>query len=220
MVTNLSTCVVLLVSLFITIIMSQVILKKSENAQLRISFASILICLSICDTGLLAQLLLSERFNISPIYFDYFVYIGTCFLPVTIYFMSLIFSKTKIVFKKRYLLLLIIPITTLIVLWTNDLHHLFYVKYSTNIAETEYGNYVNVHTLYTYGLLIVGLINLIKFSVKNAGFFSRQSLLIIIRYFSTTCNKRIRCNRNNKYFDLYYTNIFYSYNFILCFGNI
>jgi len=36
-----------------------------------------------------------------------------------------------------------------------------------------------VHTLYSYGLLILSILNLIKFSIKNAGFFSQQSLLLI-----------------------------------------
>lgn len=36
-----------------------------------------------------------------------------------------------------------------------------------------------VHSLYSYGLLLLGVFNLIKFSIKNAGFFSKQSLLII-----------------------------------------
>lgn len=36
-----------------------------------------------------------------------------------------------------------------------------------------------VHSLYSYALLLFAILNLIKFSVKNAGFFSKQSLLII-----------------------------------------
>ena len=37
-----------------------------------------------------------------------------------------LFTKTKIYFKKSYLLLFIIPILTLIMVWTNNYNHLFY----------------------------------------------------------------------------------------------
>ena len=42
------------------------------------------------------------------------------------------------------------------------------------------GNYVIIHYVYTYLLLAISIFNLIKYSVKNAGFFSKQSLLIVI----------------------------------------
>ena len=37
-----------------------------------------------------------------------------------------------------------------------------------------------IHILYTYTLLIISIIILLRYSIKNAGFFSKQSLLIVI----------------------------------------
>ena len=82
--------------------------------------------------------------------FDYFVYIPICFVPIAVLFMGIIFANTKIKFKKRYLLLFIVPIISLLVLWTNDYHSLFYETYSTNIAETVYGPYMTIHNIYSY----------------------------------------------------------------------
>ena len=148
--------------------------------QLKFSFSCILTCLLICCSGLLLQLTCSTYYDIPAIYFDYFVYIGTCFLPLTFFFTGLVFSRTKISFKKRYLILFIVPITSLIVLWTNDIHNWFYVKYSTVFTDTIYGFYFYIHTIYSYLLIAIGLVSLIKYSIKNSGFFSNQSLLIMI----------------------------------------
>ena len=79
-------------------------------------------------------------YGIEPIYFDYFTYIGICFVTIAIFFVGLVFAKTKVKFKPKYLLLFIIPIMSLLVLWTNDYHHLFYENYSTNIAESVIEN--------------------------------------------------------------------------------
>ncbi len=178
--TSTFTFVILLLSFFVTAVLTFVIYKKIDKSQLRTVFILTLSCLSICFIGLIFQVLFSNRFGIPPIYFDYFVYIGTCLLPVGIFFTGIIFAKTKIEFKKSYFALFIVPIISLLILWTNDYHHLFYEKYSVNFPETIYGPYMTIHSIYSYGLLLVGLFYLMSYSIKNAGFFSRQSILLII----------------------------------------
>ena len=153
-------------------------LKK--QGQIKIAFSCILICLLICCTGLMLQITFTSLYHISPIYFDYFVYVGNCFLPVALFFVSLIFYKTKITVSKRYLLLFVIPVISILTLWTNDFHHLFYKLYSTNINETIYGPYFSIHTTYTLLLYAISLFNLIRFSIKNSGFFSKQAILMLI----------------------------------------
>ena len=46
--------------------------------------------------------------------------------------------------------------------------------------DMVYGWYLYVHIIYTYGLFIVALYNLLSYSIKNAGFFSKQSILLIV----------------------------------------
>lgn len=154
--------------------------KKKSVQQLRRLFTFSLICVLIICVGVLVQSIFSTCFDINPIYFENFIYIGSCFLPVALFFTALSFKNTIIKFKKIYLLLFIVPITTLIVLFTNNLHHAFYVHYSENLNEMVYGWYLNVHIIYTYGLMLLSVIIIIKSSFKISGFFSKQSLLIIL----------------------------------------
>ena len=104
----------------------------------------------------------------------------------------MVFTKTKIKIKKIYYILLIVPILSLLLLWTNDWHHLFYKTYSVYLNDTLSGPYMAVHTIYSYGLLLFAILNLIKFSIKNAGFFSKQSLLLIARNYNSSYNKCFR----------------------------
>ena len=154
--------------------------KHKHHDQIRTAFYYSLACLLIWCVGLISQLLFSNKFSINPIYFDYIVYIGTCFLPVTYYFIALIFAKTRIDLTKNYLWLCVIPVLSLLVLWTNDLHHLFYIHYSTNLSETVFGPYFYVHTIYTYLLFTLGFYHLIKSSIKHTGVFSLQVLFFSI----------------------------------------
>ena len=155
-------------------------LNNKHKKQVNIAFSFVIICLMICCIGQLFSLLFADKWHIDLMYFDYFVYVGTCFLPVAFLFFAMAFAKTRITFKKKYLLFFVIPILTLLILWTNDFHHLFYVSYNISSALTTFGPYFYVHSFYCFLLLGISLVYLIKYSIRNAGFFSKQSILIII----------------------------------------
>ena len=153
--------------------------KKKKNQLQSIFIINCLLIFCWCIL-LLAQKYFCAKQDINPIKFDYFVYIFICFLPVSLFFTSLIFANTKIKFKQKYMLLFVIPILSLVLLWTNDYHHLFYEVYSMNLNKAILGKYAIIHQLYSYGLLIISMIYLLYYSIKNAGFFSKQSILILI----------------------------------------
>ena len=170
----------LIIVCIVLLILFAFLLNKKKKRQLDIAFMisiGLLIFWLLC---LIIQIFALEKYNINPMYIDYFTYIGICFLPVAFFFVAFIFVKTKIKFKFKYLLLFIVPLLSLFVLWTNDYHHLFYNVYSVNIKDTTYGPYVYIHLGYTYILFAISLIILIKYSTKNAGFFSKQALLILL----------------------------------------
>lgn len=155
-------------------------IKTKKKSQLVTVWYLAIILMVIWCLGLVLQITLSDRLNINPIYFDYIVYISACFLPIVVFLIGKIYSNTNIKFKKYHLFFLIIPILTLIVLWTNDFHHLFYKEYSIYLDDTVVGPYSYVHYIYEYAFIFLGIFNLLKATIKNSGFFSKQSLLIIL----------------------------------------
>lgn len=170
----------LTISVIISVILFMYIEKNKTKNQINKIFKIDIALVIILTLSVLCQILFAEKFNIEPEKFEYFSYIGGCFLPVSILFTGLIYSNTKIKFKKNYILLFIIPIISLIALWTNDYHHLFYKNYSVDFQQNVYGPYATIHNIYSYILLFIGIIYLIKASIKNSGLFSKQSILIIV----------------------------------------
>lgn len=171
----------LIAAITITFVLLILIQRMKVQKQLKLSFLGLLSCLLIICGGQVLQLSLADSLKVPPIYFDYFVYIGTCFLPVFLLITSIIFARTKLTFKWYHFVLFLIPIISLVVLWTNDYHHLFYVLYSTDFADTVYGPYFYfIHTVYSYLLLGISFIKFVRYSIKNSGFFSKQSIFIAI----------------------------------------
>lgn len=157
------------------------VLRTKGRSQLKTIFCVDLICVLVICLGVIFQDILSKNFNWNPWNFEKFIYIGTCFLPVAIFFTGLIFAKTKITFKKKYLLFFIVPALSLIVLCTNDYHHLFYKIYSyLYLSDCKVGPYMIIHNIYSYTLLFLGVIQMVNVASKNSGFFSKQTLLIVV----------------------------------------
>lgn len=157
------------------------VLRTKGRSLLKTIFCVDLICVLVICLGVIFQDILSKYFSWNPWNFENFIYIGTCFLPVAIFFTGLIFAKTKITFKKKYLLFFIVPALSLIVLWTNDYHHLFYKIYSyLYLSDCKVGPYMIIHNIYSYTLLFLGVIQMVNVASKNSGFFSKQTLLIVV----------------------------------------
>ena len=126
-----------------------ILFRKKNDTQTSFFFK---IALGLIAFWMICSILQILCTKIEPFIFIKLAYISICFLPVIFYLMSISFVKTKITFKPKYLLLIIIPILTLIVLWTDDLHHLFFKEYNEIISETIYGIYAYFSFIYTYTL--------------------------------------------------------------------
>ena len=169
------------VAVFLAIIILFLIylLKAITKTQLQQIFAVNLILLIVAFLFMFLQIQFSGKFGIDPIYFDYYSYIGIVFLPVSIYFTSLIFTNTRIRFKAKYLLLFVIPVISLLLLWTNNAHHLFFKEYSIQLSESVFGPWFYIHQIYTYFLYGLSILHLVNYFNKNSGIFSQQINLIV-----------------------------------------
>ena len=174
-----SSLVLLLLSTLILFVMLYSINKTNSRKKLVRYFSILTVLLLIWNLGLTLQLLLAERLGVSPIYFDFITYFGIVFVPVTLLLIAVTFIKPDFKLKNKHFSLLIVPIISLATLYTNDFHHLFYIKYSTVLNEIIYGPFLYLHLIYTYSLIAISLILLLRHSIKYSGAFSIQSLLFL-----------------------------------------
>ena len=178
--TNNSIILTILISVFVLLLLLlRYIFSQKNKKQLQKMTA---ITFGLLIEWLLAAILrelFMDKYNIPLKYYYYFVYVGICFSPVAFYFMSIIFSNGKIKLRTWHLLLFVIPILSLILLWTNDFHHLFYENYSS-IENVKFGTYSYVHSIYTFGLYAWSFFILLRYSFRNSGFFSKQAILLFI----------------------------------------
>ena len=206
----------LLISNILVITLIFVLNKFKKKKKLTVLFNCVFVCQLIWNSCLFLQILLAEPLHIQPIYFDYFTYIVVVFLPVFLYIASQVFTKPNFKIKKYHLLLFFIPILSLLIIWTNDFHHLFYKYYSIYMTEYVTGPYAMIHLLYTYSLLIISLVTLLKYSIKQRKKLSAQSTLFLLALAIPVIVNIIGILGLAE-ITIYYTPITFSFSFLLIF---
>jgi len=174
-----STIALLIISLLLLITTMYITLRVSKKTQVqKMMLATNILLISWCIVAILEETWRNTYGTINMIYIN-LTYISICFVPIFVFLFGLFFVKTKMKFSPKYLLLFVVPIITTVVIWTNNSHHYFFDNYSVYSSEATYGWYYFFHSIYSYGLIFVGLYLLLSYSIRNAGLFSRQSILMI-----------------------------------------
>jgi len=82
-------------------------------------------------------------------------------------------------FKPVFLLLLIVPMISIVMVFTNSSHNLFFARRSLYSIEVVYGAYFYFHSVYSYVCILIGVIFMFIAASRISGFFSRQSILVV-----------------------------------------
>lgn len=170
----------LLISLLLVLFISGIVARKKPKQQIHYAFLLTNACILLWSTTRLIQKILYDTRGVFYPALEHFMYIGICLLPVFLLIIGVVFARTRIQWRWKHLLVFLVPSISILVALTNSLHHLFIVKYSFISTEYVYGPYYFIHECYSYSCILVGLWFLLSFSIKNSGFFSKQSLLITI----------------------------------------
>ncbi|MCI8654871.1 MAG: PAS domain-containing protein [Clostridia bacterium] len=170
--------IIMIISEFLIIGLYEFI-RKQKRGKLKTIFIIILLLMFVWTLNLIMQILFQNT-NIDPFVFEKLVSVEASLMPVAVLFLGIIFSKPKMTFKWYHYIVFIIPIITIIMTITNDYHNLMMVEYSKNYTEIVWGPYFTIHSVYSYICMFIGIIYIISYSSKNSGFFSKQSILILI----------------------------------------
>lgn len=156
------------------------ILRMKNKTQLHYAFMSMNFLLIIWTLGHIFEGYSIIANGEATMFFVYLYYFGLIFLPTAILLIGIIYTYTKIKISYKLILLLVLPIIDFISLLTNNLHHLYFTKYSiyNNLFEVQI--LFHMHTVVSYAYIFIGVFLLILATIKNSGFFSRQVGIIIL----------------------------------------
>ena len=83
--------------------------------------------------------------------------------------------------QKWMLLLFIFPAITILVAWTNPLHHLYYVQFSVVKSQIVFGWYIFISGFCNYAYLVTAIVYMVLFALRNTwALYWKQSILFIL----------------------------------------
>ena len=117
-------------------------------------------------------------------------YLGIVFIPVFwLLFILKLTGRDKYLNTNNFIYINIIPLITLLMVWTNNFHHFYFKSVSVDHSESfpllsvENGPWYFVYTLYFYVLLALGVVMLFKKFSNPDPMFKRQNVIILVATF-------------------------------------
>ena len=114
-------------------------------------------------------------------------FFGTAALSVIWLLLAVHFCGFRKILLPKYVLpLFIIPVATILIVWTNEYHSLFWREIGIGKAggvlylANTFGYWNWVHLFYTYSTFIIGSVLLIRHAVKSKGLHRSQSIAFLI----------------------------------------
>jgi PAS domain S-box-containing protein len=114
-------------------------------------------------------------------------YLGIVNIPVLYLVFAWEYARQERVLTKRTTLLLwVIPVSTLLLTWTNELHLLIWsgvrqVNFNTNLVfAVDHGTFFWIYAAYSYLLLIIGTVILVQRAVTASGAHRRQAAVMVL----------------------------------------
>lgn len=117
------------VSILLMVFLIILIILKNKKKQIHYAVLAVAISLLIWNTSVLCHISFPETPWILAVS-EKMYFTGVIFVSVATLFTGLIFAQIMIDFSWKYALLLIMPVISLVVLYTNSYHHFYYTTFS------------------------------------------------------------------------------------------
>lgn len=174
----------LVVSAMLTLYLALYASVKIKKSGSR-TYALLMICISIYSLGVALEL---SAIDIERIFLGIKIkYIGIVFTPALWIIFALKYTgieNKKI--RSHYPLLFIIPVITLVLIYTNNLHHLYYETMGIistphlMVGKTERGIWYYVFLIFNNIIIIAGDLLFFRLMIRSRGYIRKQALIIVI----------------------------------------
>ena len=155
--------------------------QKQELALLNRLFLLLTVCLSTWIIPAMCMYFVTPA-NTSLMYLlDCLMQPGGALCAPLYLCIAISFTQRYEKLQKWMLLLFIFPAITILVAWTNPLHHLYYVEFSVVKSQIVFGWYIFISGFCNYAYLVTAIVYMVLFALRNTwALYWKQSILFIL----------------------------------------
>ena len=167
------------ISFLLSVGIIAVVARKCQRSQVRSAFLILLGMMALWNLGTCLEIDFRLATGVTRMPFINMCYISICLIPVAVLYLGKVILQPDWQPRPGHAVFLVIPVMSIAMVFTDPLHHLFFVRFSLYSSEAVYGGYYYFHSFYSYGYIAMGLVFMLIASIRNAGLFSQQSLLVM-----------------------------------------
>jgi PAS domain S-box-containing protein/putative nucleotidyltransferase with HDIG domain len=146
-----------------------------------------LLTLALCEWSIGYAFELSSANLSTQIFWAKTEYLGIVTIPFAWLLFSILYTGNERWLRPRVLIALAVePLTTLALVWTNDWHGLVWSQMvaqsvgSVSIMSLSYGDWFWVHTAYSYALMFIATVLLLRTIVRAPSLYRGQAVILVI----------------------------------------
>lgn len=115
-----------------------------------------------------------------------FMYIGIAVVPVGWLLFAIEYTGRSDLTRRQMAVLLVVPVLTVVLVWTNHVHNLFWMTVDTAtragivVIDSSFGLWFWVLTAYSYLLLAVGTALIIRMAVLTDHVYRSQAIALVV----------------------------------------
>ncbi|NLO49217.1 MAG: hypothetical protein GX111_13070, partial [Clostridiales bacterium] len=163
-----------------TLVFSIYIISLKNKEILHRLFVGITLAVFLWTVFSLLQVYVKALFDYSGMVLTNIYFSAAGFVSFFLFYIGYTFSHPDKILKLKHYALFIFPIMNAVMIWTNDFHHLYFFNFSEISSHIVRGPYFNFELFISFTLVLLSWYFLLSFTIRNSGFFSKQSILIII----------------------------------------
>ena len=172
------TEILLHVSVVLVIVLFAIMMGSKNKREIHYFSMGLVVLIFVWTFSLLLQWYAVSLYQYKGMFLMNCCFTAVGFTSVFIFYLGRAFASGTGI-HKGYYALLVLPIINTIAIWTNEYHHWFFVAFSEKSSEMVRGPLMHAQAYTAYVLIAIGFFSLIRFSIKNSGFFSKQSIFIL-----------------------------------------
>lgn len=159
---------------------------RRRPARAVVSFAWMMLSISFWTLNYSLEIFLPDLS--SKLFLAQIEYVGIASTPVFLWFFAFEFTgRGHLISLRARLLYWIVPVLTLILVWTNPLHHLMWGSETISseagglrLLNVQYGVFFWVHVIYSYVLLLSACVLLVMELIQQPGIYRVQISFVIV----------------------------------------
>lgn len=162
-------------------------LYANAHRTMRGAFAFMWICIPAAEWCLAYAAEVSSSDVAAKVFWAKVEYLGIALGPVCWLFFTLSYTRRgTILARRRWVPLILIPVATVVLAFTNEAHHLIWRTTTLNTSGPfpaltyEYGTWFWIHTAFSYSVMLAGSALLLNGLAGTHHFYRRQRLALTV----------------------------------------